>query len=96
MPADDESHRGKIVAVVVHVERRHRHDEDHDDLACDERDDRGEHRRAPQDLHERDPGSIPLKGRPRCIGEFIRIGTQEHEREGRGGTHEDHREEVGA
>ena len=61
-----DAHGGQVVAVLGHVERRHRHDQDHHELADDERDEGRRDARAAQDLPDRadaGAGSSPVARR---------------------------------
>ena len=72
----DDAHGGQVVPVLGHVERRHRHDQDHHDLADDERDDRRRDARAAQDLPDRaDARARVVAGREArgLVGELVRV-----------------------
>ena len=100
MTADDEADRRKAVAMLGHVQRRHRHDQDHDDLAGDERDDR--HRDTRSGEYARERHRVPASRRLR--GRGVTTDARAHTDQGAAATnaedgrraHEDDRDEVGA
>ena len=93
---EDEAHRRQAMAVVDEVDGRHRHDEDHDHLADDERHERHQHGRPAEDR--------PRGGRRRRIvgegGERLRIGedvglrTEQHGAQQQGEHEEPDRQRV--
>ena len=95
---EDDPDGGQRVAVLGHVERGHRHDQDHHELADDERDDRRAHAGPAEDRRR----SARACGRCRrassssvaAIGELVRVGPEEREREDGRGAHEHDRHEV--
>ncbi len=84
------------VAVLGHVQRRHRHDQDHHDLARHERHDRDRHVGPAEDRRQRDAdGRIGGRIRARAlVGQLVRIGSQQRPRQERRRADEDHRDEV--
>ena len=92
-----DAHGGQVVPVLGHVERRHRHDQDHHELADDERDDRRRDARAAQDLPDRaDAGARVVAGRQArgLVRELVRVGAEQGEGQDRGEADEHDRHEV--
>jgi hypothetical protein len=96
--ADHEADGVEMMAVLGHVERRHRHHERHHDLADDQCHDRDQHGGPAQELqHGRCRPSLCAGGAREAgvlLRQLIRIGPQCHEREQRGRSDERRRHEV--
>ena len=85
--ADDEPDGRKAVAVRGHVQRRHGHDQDHDDLDRDQRDDRHRDVRVAAGCARARLARVPvvrLVVEVRSGRRAVRVGPEHHEREDRG------------
>jgi len=94
---EDQAHGREIVAVGGHVERGHRHDQGHHELAGDQGDDRGRHAGAAQDGPNWPHGHRRgvLVGQVVIVGQLVRVGAKEGERRDGRDAHEHHRHEIG-
>ena len=96
-PRDDDADGRQVMVRARHVERRHRHDQDHHDLDREQRHDRDRDVRSAQDRAER-RGGVALRdlvASRGLVGQGVRIRPKHDDRQDGRRADEDDRHEVG-